>query len=218
MDTLRVLIVDDHPLFRRGLGTLVDATADLEVVGEASSGAEAMAAAASLRPDVVVMDLNMPGLNGIEATRAILRTDTNIRILVLTIFDDDDSVFAAMRAGAHGYVLKDAEQGEIIRAILAVGHGEVIFGPAVAEQVMRLFSVPRHVEPPPDAFPELSGREREILQLIAGGESNPAIARKLVLSPKTVRNHVSNIFSKLQAADRAETIIRAREAGFGGDT
>jgi DNA-binding NarL/FixJ family response regulator len=211
---MRVLVADDHPMYRYGLRTLLEATPDLEVVGEAATGVEAVSAAATLQPDIVVMDLNMPGLNGIDATRAILRTNPGTGVLVLTMFDDDESVFAAMRAGARGYLLKGADKSEIARAVLAVASGEAIFGPAVAQRVIDYFSTARPAGQPP-AFPELSEREREILDLIAQGHRNPAIAKQLVLSPNTVRNHVSSIFAKLQVADRAQANIRAREAGLG---
>jgi DNA-binding NarL/FixJ family response regulator len=211
---MRVLVADDHPMYRYGLRTLLEATPDLEVVGEAATGVEAVSAAATLQPDIVVMDLNMPGLNGIDATRAILRANPGTGVLVLTMFDDDESVFAAMRAGARGYLLKGADKSEIARAVLAVASGEAIFGPAVAQRVIDYFSTARPAGQPP-AFPELTEREREILELIAQGHRNPAIAKQLVLSPNTVRNHVSSIFAKLQVADRAQAIIRAREAGLG---
>jgi len=211
---MRVLVADDHPMYRYGLRTLLEATPDLEVVGEAATGVEAVTAAAKLQPDIVVMDLNMPGLNGIDATRAILRANPGTGVLVLTMFDDDESVFAAMRAGARGYLLKGADKDEIARAALAVASGEAIFGPAVAQRVIDYFSTARPAGQPP-AFPELTEREHEILELIAQGHRNPAIAKQLVLSPNTVRNHVSSIFAKLQVADRAQAIIRAREAGLG---
>ena len=211
---MRVLVADDHPMYRYGLRTLLEATPDLEVVGEAATGVEAVTAAAKLKPDIVVMDLNMPGLNGIDATRAILGVNPGTGVLVLTMFDDDESVFAAMRAGARGYLLKGADKDEIARAALAVASGEAIFGPAVAQRVIAYFSTARPAGQPP-AFPELTEREREILELIAQGHRNPAIAKQLVLSPNTVRNHVSSIFAKLQVADRAQVIIRAREAGLG---
>jgi DNA-binding NarL/FixJ family response regulator len=211
---MRVLLADDHPMYRYGLRTLLEATPGLEVVGEAATGVEAVTATATLQPDIVVMDLNMPGLNGIDATRAILRANPGTGILVLTMFDDDESVFAAMRAGARGYLLKGADKDEIARAVLAVASGEAIFGPAVAQRVIDYFSTAQPAGQPP-AFPELTEREREILELIAQGHRNQAIAKRLVLSPNTVRNHVSNIFAKLQVADRAQAIIRAREAGLG---
>jgi DNA-binding NarL/FixJ family response regulator len=213
MEHIRVLITDDHPLFRDGLRTLLHSVPETEVVGEVATGEEAIAQAAALQPDVILMDLHMPGQNGIEATRAILHTSPHIGILVLTMFEEDDSVFAAMRAGARGYLLKGADQGEILRAIHAVSHGEAIFSPAIAQRLTQYFATVGHAALP-SAFPELTEREREVLGLIAQGRSNGEIADRLVLSQKTVRNHVSNIFSKLQVADRAQAIIRAREAGL----
>jgi DNA-binding NarL/FixJ family response regulator len=212
---IRVLIADDHPLFRDGMHGLLDSVEETEVVGEAASGEEAVALAREVRPDVILMDLNMPGMNGIAATREVLSGDPNVGVLVVTMLEDDDSVFAAMRAGASGYVLKGAEQAEMLRAIRAVANGEAIFGPGVARRVMGLFSAPKPAAP--QAFPELSEREREILELLAQGRSNPEIAGDLSLSLKTVQNHVSNIFRKLQVADRAQAVIRAREAGLGED-
>jgi len=214
MTLIRILIADDHPVFRFGLRALLAAEPDTEVVGEATTGQEAVALAAELEPDIILMDLNMPKLNGLEATRRIRQQNPDIGILVITMFDDD-SVFAAMRAGARGYILKGAEGEETLRAIRAVANGEAIFSPVVAERVMQFFAQAPSAEPEP-AFPELTPREREILIWLAHGLTNSAIAERLVLSPKTVRNHVSNIFSKLQVADRAEAIIRAREAGLGG--
>jgi DNA-binding NarL/FixJ family response regulator len=208
----RVLVVEDHPLFRRGVVALLEATEDLTVAGTASDGEEAVAAAARLRPDVVLMDLQLPGISGIEATRAIVSARPDVRVLVLTLFEDDDSVFLALRAGARGYVLKDADEDDLTGAIRAVARGEAIFSRAVAERVLTFFAAPRQ---PPAAFPELTDREREILSLIAAGHPNPSIARALALSPKTVANYVSAIFAKLQVADRAAAMIRAREAGLG---
>ena len=213
MEHLRVLIADDHPVFRDGLRTLLASVPETEVVGEVSTGDEAIVQAAALQPDVILMDLHMPGLNGIEASRAILRASPHIGILVLTMFEDDDSVFAAMLAGARGYLLKGADQIEIVRALTAVSHGEAIFSPSIAGRLTHYFSMLRNASLP-QAFPELTEREREILTLIAQGCNNTGIASRLVLSPKTVRNHVSNIFNKLQVADRAQAIIRAREAGL----
>jgi len=217
METIRVLIADDHVLFRDGLRALLNSVPDVEFVGEAATGDEAIAQAAALQPDVILMDIQMPGLNGIEATRRILQTSPHIGVIVLTMFEDDDSVFAAMRAGARGYILKGADQAEVLRAIRAVASGEALFGPAIAKKVIGFFSGARSAMPP-QAFPELTEREREILDLIAQGRNNAEIADRLVLSPKTVRNHVSNIFSKLQVADRAQAIVRAREAGLGRET
>jgi DNA-binding NarL/FixJ family response regulator len=214
MESIRVLIVDDHPVYRDGLRTLLDSIPDAEVAGEAVSGEEAVAMAASLEPDVILMDLKMPGINGIEATRRILHTTPHIAVLVVTMFEDDDSVFAAMRAGARGYLLKGADQTEIVRAIRSVANGEAIFGPAIAQRLISFFASPSPPVPP-KSFPELTEREREILTVIAQGHSNTEIADRLGLSQKTVRNHVSNIFNKLQVADRAQAIVRAREAGLG---
>ena len=210
---IRILIADDHPVFRFGMSALIEAQADMVVVGEAESGAEAIQMATALQPDVVLMDINMPDVNGIDATRQIMKTMPEIAVLIITMFDDD-TVFTAMQAGARGYLLKGAKGDETLRAIRAVANGEVIFSPGVAEQMMAYFA--RGMIPAPDApFPELTTRENEILDLIAQGLTNSAIADKLVLSPKTIRNHVSNIFSKLQVATRSEAIIKARDAGLG---
>lgn len=208
---LRLLLADDHPMFRGGLRLVLEAGNEFDVAGEAADGDEAVAMAAELQPDIVVMDLQMPGVNGIDATRRITATSPHVAVLVLTMFDDDNSVFMAMRAGARGYVLKGAGDDEIVRAIRAVGNGEAIFGPAIARRVLGYFSGPM----PAPAFPELTTREREVLDLVAEGRNNAEIARQLTVSIKTVRNHLSNIFSKLQVADRAQAIIRAREAGLG---
>ncbi len=209
---LRLLIADDHPLFRKGLRTLLSAVPDFVLVGEADSGSAAAALALDVQPDVVLMDLQMPGGSGIEATREIVAANPSIRVLVITLFQDDDSVFAALRAGARGYILKDTDEEEMIRTIRAVGNGQAIFGPAVASRVLAYFAAPWQDEP--RLFPTLTEREREILRLLAQGKSNPRIADELYLSPKTVANHLSNVFGKLQVADRAEAIIRARDAGF----
>ncbi len=214
MDRICVLIADDHPLFREGMHGLLDSVADTEVLGEATTGAEVIAQAKTLQPDVILMDIKMPGLNGIEATRAIVAASPHISILMVTMLEDDESVFAAMRAGARGYVLKGANQAEILRAIRAVASGEAIFGPGIAKRVLGFFAATRPTVPP-RVFPELSERERELLALIAQGRSNQEIADQLGLTLKTVRNHVSNIFSKLQVADRAQAALRAREAGLG---
>jgi DNA-binding NarL/FixJ family response regulator len=215
MESIRVLIADDHTLFRDGLRALLASIPDVEVVGEASNGKEALRLAIEYQPDVILMDIQMPDLNGIEATRQILRTSPHVGIIVLTMFQDDDSVFAAMRAGARGYVLKGADQAVLLRAMRAVANGESLFSPEIAARLMQFFA---SLEPTsrPELFPELTEREREILSFIADGQTNAEIAEKLVISLKTVRNHVSNIFSKLQVADRAQAAIRAREAGLGG--
>jgi DNA-binding NarL/FixJ family response regulator len=214
MEALRVLIADDHPIFRNGMRALLASVPDMEVVGEATNGDEALAQAVALQPDVILMDLQMPGIGGIEATRGIMLASPHIRVLVVTMFEDDYSVFAAMRAGARGYVVKGVNPEEMLRAIRAVGSGEAIFSPTIAARLIAFFAAPRPPVPP-HTFPELTEREREILDLIAQGAKNAEIASRLVLSPKTVRNHVSNIFSKLQVADRAHAIVRAREAGLG---
>jgi DNA-binding NarL/FixJ family response regulator len=210
--TTRVLIADDHPLVRQGLKAALAPVPEVEVVGEAATGQAAVREAVLHRPDVVVMDLQMPDLNGIEATRELRRVVPEAAVLVLTMFDDDDSVFAAMRAGARGYVLKGAEQQEIARAIMAVAAGEAIFGPAVATRVLGYFATPPAT---PTPFPELTAREREVLDLLAAGHNNHQIAQQLTLSAKTVANHISAIFAKLQVADRAQAILRARDAGLG---
>ncbi len=214
MDQIRVLIADDHALFREGLHGLLDSITDTLVVGEATTGAEVIAQARATQPDVILMDIKMPGINGIEATRQIVAASPHISILMVTMLEDDESVFAAMRAGARGYVLKGANQSEILRAIRAVTSGEAIFGPGIARRVLGFFSAARPTLPP-RVFPELTERETELLSLIAQGRSNQEIADQLSLTLKTVRNHVSNIFSKLQVADRAQAILRAREAGLG---
>ncbi len=213
-ETIRVLVADDHPLFRSGMRALLAADPDTEVAGEATTGEEAIALAIALQPDIVLMDLQMPGLSGVDATRRILHASPNTRILVVTMFDDDHSVFAAIRAGARGYVLKGADPEEVLRAIRVVAGGEAIFSPSVATRLIDFFSTLRP-EALPQVFPELTEREREVLDLIAGGRSNAEIARKLSLSAKTVANHVSNILGKLQVADRAQAMLRAREAGLG---
>jgi DNA-binding NarL/FixJ family response regulator len=209
-EAVSVLVADDHPVFRQGLATLLDGVPDIELIGEAADGDEAVTVALELKPDVVLMDVRMPGLNGIEATRRIVAADRSIGILVLTMFEDDDSVFAAMRAGARGYLLKGSERDEVMRAIRSIAAGEAIFGPAIARRLIGYFS-----SASTEAFPELTAREREVLELIAQGRNNQAIADELVLSLKTVRNHVSNVFNKLQVTDRAGAIVKAREAGMG---
>jgi DNA-binding NarL/FixJ family response regulator len=212
---IRILVVDDHPLMREGLRALVASVPEIEVVAEADDGAAARREAQLHTPDVVVMDLHMPGTNGVEATRAVLAAVPSTRVLVLTMFEDDDSVFTAMRAGAAGYLVKGAQQDEILRAIRSVAAGEAIFGPSVARRIIAFFAggVARAPSTPP--FPDLTARELEVLDRIAAGRGNAAIARDLFISPKTVSNHITAIFAKLQVADRAEAIIRARDAGLG---
>jgi DNA-binding NarL/FixJ family response regulator len=216
MDSIRVLIVDDHPFYREGVRTMLSVESGIEIAGEVASGDEVIAQAASLQPDVILMDLKMPGINGIEATRRILHTSPHIGVLVLTMFEADETVFAAMRAGARGYLLKDVGQEELVRAVKAVNRGEAIFSPAIAERLILYFAALKPAAADL-AFPELTDREREILHLIAQGHSNSEIAERLLLRTKTVQNHVSNIFSKLQVADRAQAIVRARNAGLGLD-
>ncbi|MBX3049836.1 MAG: response regulator transcription factor [Caldilineaceae bacterium] len=213
-EPIRILIADDHTLFRDGLRSLFASVADTEVAGEAASGEEAIALADSLQPDVVLMDIQMPGLNGIEATRRIIRSSPHIGVVMVTMFEDDESVFAAMRAGARGYVLKGADQEEMLRAVRSAARGEALFGPAIAARLTRFFAAPRPAAAS-NLFPDLTDREREVLDLIAQGRNNEAIADELFISRKTVRNHVSNILNKLQVADRAQAIVTARRAGMG---
>ncbi|MBX2997304.1 MAG: response regulator transcription factor [Caldilineaceae bacterium] len=217
MEKITILIADDSTPFREGMRAMLRRENELTLTGEAISGVEAIRMAIHLQPDVVLMDLHMPDGNGIDATRAIVAQSPHIRVLVLTMFEDDDSVFAALQAGARGYLLKGADKAEILRAIRAVHSGEAIFGPAIAQRLMGYFATlrrPAMVQPP---FPELTGREREILSMIAQGRTNQEIAADLVVSLKTVRNHVSNIFSKLHVADRAQAMSAARKAGLGAD-
>jgi DNA-binding NarL/FixJ family response regulator len=210
---VRVVVADDHPVFRDGLAMLLGSVDGIHVVGTAASGAQAVALATELRPDVVVMDVQMPELNGIEATRRLADAAPEVGVVVLTMSEDDGTVFSAVRAGARGYLVKGAEQDEIVRAITAVAAGGVVFGASLARRIAEFFAAGPPA--PTDAFPQLTGREREILDLVAAGRSNAQIAATLYLSPKTVRNNVSNVFTKLQVADRAEAIVRAREAGLG---
>ena len=219
METVRVLIADDHPMFRKGLTAALQAMENVELAGEAATGAQAVEMATRLQPDVVLMDIHMPDpanphWDGIQATREITRVSPHIGVILLTLVADDNAIFEAMRAGARGYVLKGADQGEVERAIVAVVHGESLYSPAIAQRLIAFFAA-RSVHLPQRAFPELTEREREVLELIAQGRNNTEIARRLTISDKTVRNHVHNVFSKLQVADRAEAIIKARESGLG---
>jgi DNA-binding NarL/FixJ family response regulator len=214
---IRDLVADDHPVFRRGMRAILGAEPDTELVGEAMDGEEAVELALELSPHVILMDLNMPKVTGIEATRRILEVSPNTAILMLTMFEDDKSIFAAMRAGAHGYVLKGADGAETLRAIHAVASGEAIFSPTITRRLTGYFATPERDSKATsvEVFANLTEREHEILSLIAEGYTNNAIASRLYLSPKTVRNYVSSIFTKLQVADRPQAIIRAREAGLG---
>ena len=211
---IRVLVADDHRLFRDGLRALLNSAEDLELVGEAGDGEEVVAQAAVLQPDVILMDLQLPGINGVEATRRILHTQPRVNVLVLTMFEDTDTVLAAMRAGARGYILKDTDEEALLRSVRAVASGEALFGPGVAERLMRYLA-----EATPSAeraaFPELTDREREVLWLLAQGLSNQEVAERMGISLKTARNHVSHILARLQVADRTEAVARARAAGLG---
>jgi len=211
--TIRVVVADDHPVFRSGLRTLVQESPDLSFVAEAADGEEAIALCREHAPDVVLMDIRMPRTSGVEATRRIVAEQPMVGILMLTMLEDDTSVFAALRAGARGYVLKGAAPDEILRAIVAVAAGEALFGPVVAAKIAAFLQPDARATSHP--FPSLSSRERDILDRIASGRTNTAIAEELLLSEKTVRNNVSNIFAKLHATDRSQVIIKARQAGLG---
>jgi DNA-binding NarL/FixJ family response regulator len=212
---LTIVVAEDHPLFRRALVALLAGHPGWQVVAEVEDGISAVTAVHAEQPDVVLMDLKLPELDGIEATRRIVGASPHVAVLVLTMYDDDTSVFEAMRAGARGYLLKGADEAEIVRAVADVADGGAIFGPSVARRVVEFFAAPRPSAPPEVVFPELTAREHEVLDLIAAGRSNTDVAVTLVLSPKTVRNHVSNIFAKLHVVDRSAAIIKAREAGLG---
>lgn len=218
MEPIRLLIADDHDLFREGLRALISTTEDIELVGEAATGEEAITTAEELQPDVVLMDINMPGMDGIRATRQILRANPTTGIIMVTMLRDDSSIFSAMRAGARGYVLKGSKYKELLDTIRAVANGQALFGASIATRIMNFFDRKGSEFKsllPEEAFPELTSRELEVLELVAQGANNNKIAEELVITTKTVRNHINSIFSKLQVADRAEAIVQARDAGFG---
>jgi len=214
MKPIGILVVDDHKLFREGLAALLNAAAETAVVGEAATGAEAIAQAKAVMPDVILMDIQMPDMNGIEAARRILADQPTIGVIMLTMLEDDDSLFAAMCAGARGYILKGADKAEVLRTVTAVAQGQALFGPAIAGRLTAFFQRGGASGTAVSPFPDLTDRERELLRLIAQGLSNNDIAARLNISGKTVSNHISNIFNKLQVADRAQAVIRAREAGL----
>ena len=219
-ETTRVLLADDHKLFREGVASLLERARDVQLVGEAATGEEAVRLADELLADIVLMDLKMPGMGGIEATRTIVARNPHVGVIVVTMFEDDESVFAALKGGARGYVLKDADRGMLLRAIRAVAQGEVLLGAPIAQRVLEQFGqpppmpVPSRPEGPSPLFDELTPRELEVLRLIAQGLRNREIAERLVISEKTVGNHVSNIFTKLQVNDRGQAIVRARRGGL----
>jgi DNA-binding NarL/FixJ family response regulator len=211
---VRVVLADDHPMVRYGITAVLADAPEVAVVGEAADGEELLAAVAELRPDVVVTDLDMPGMTGAEATRELRRTHPDVAVLVLTLHDDDESLFAALRAGARGYLLKGADRAELVRGILSVAGGEAVYGAAVATRIVQFFTGAQQ-EYASQVFPELTDRERDVLSLIAAGKRNSEIATALTLSDKTVRNHVSNVLLKLQVPDRTAAALKARESGLG---
>lgn len=213
---IRILVVDDHQLFREGLAALLETAEETQVAGLAGTGMEAIAQAATTAPDVILMDIQMPDMNGIDATQRILADHPQVGVIMLTMLEDDDSLFAAMRAGARGYILKGADKAEVLRTVQAVAQGQALFGPAIAGRIGRFFRRSRRGATVADPFPDLTEREREVLELIADGLSNNEIAGRLHISGKTVSNHVSSIFNKLQVADRAQAIVKARDADIGG--
>ena len=212
---IRILVVDDHRLFREGLTALLEGADDTVVVGHAETGAEAVGKLSEIDPDVVLMDVMMPDMNGIEATRKIRADHPDVHVIMLTMLEDDDSLFAAMCAGARGYILKGADKADVLRAVRAVAKGEALFGPAMARRLTTFFQYAEGKGLSVSPFPELTDREREVLDLIAAGLDNAGIASRLYISNKTVSNHISNIFAKLHLADRAHAIVAAREAGMG---
>lgn len=215
MKPIRVLIADDHQLFREGLAALLMVAPETEVVGQAGTGGQAIEQMELATPDVVLMDIQMPQMNGIEATRRILADHPDVGVIMLTMLEDDDSLFAAMVAGARGYILKGADKAEVLRTVTAVAAGQALFGPAIARRLNSLFQRGSTSGTAVTAFPDLTEREREVLELIARGLSNGEIADRLHISGKTVSNHISNIFNKLQVIDRAQAIVKARDANWG---
>lgn len=209
----RVVIADDHPVFRRGMKALLDGENGISVVGEAADGLEAVSVVLDLAPDVVVLDLHMPEMSGVDAAKRMIEALPELGVLVLTMHEDDELVFAAMKAGARGYLVKTTDDDEIVRAVQAIGAGEAIFSATIAQRMMGYFTAISSSKAV--VFPQLTERERDVLELMASGMDNASIAFRLSLSGKTVRNRVSSIFTKLQVADRAQAIVRAREAGLG---
>ena len=214
MDAIRILIADDHTLFRKGLGSILGQMQGLKVVGEAATGTEAIARARELVPDVVLMDIGMPGVNGIDATRQILQENPHIGIILVTMSDNPESVFAGMRAGARGYVLKEAQPAELRRAIDAAYNGEILLSPAVASKMLSRFDASTEARPTGVPYERLTPRELEVLRFAAQGLNNKEIAERLVLSEKTVKNHINSIFSKLQVNDRTRAIVQALRRGL----
>jgi len=217
MDTIRLLVADDHALFREGLQALFSTTPGIEIVGEAASGEEAVALAEELLPDIILMDINMPDVDGIQATRQVLRSNPTVGVIMVTMLEEDAALFSAMRAGARGYVLKGAHHEELLQTVRAVANGQVLFGPSTASRIVGFFQdIETDLKPtlPKETFPELTPREMEVLHLIAQGANNNRIAAELVITDKTVRNHITSIFGKLQVADRAQAIVKARDAGL----
>ncbi len=214
MEPIRVLLADDHTLFRKGIRIILEQMEDVKVEGEAASGQEAVALAQELVPDVILMDIKMPEISGIEATREILQENPHIGVILVTMFDDPESVFAGMRAGARGYVLKEAEPEELRRAIDAAQRGEVMLCPIIAEKVLEHFGSDAKPRQPGMPYEQLTQRELQVLQLAADGLSNKEIGQKLVISEKTVKNHIANIFSKLNVNDRTQAILYALRKGL----
>jgi len=211
---IRVVIADDHPMFRFGLQAALAQSGDVQVVGEASTGAELVDVVSASTPDVVITDVHMPDLDGVAATRVLLQRDPDLAVLVVSMLDDDETVFAALREGARGYLLKGAGATQIIATVQALARGETVYGPGVAERVNGFFRTSTR-QYAGAVFPQLTAREREVLDLVAAGQGNATIGKTLSLSEKTVRNHVSNLLMKLDVHDRSEAIVKARSAGLG---